>query len=118
MYRIPSEFLRRTNTIFMGITVTQVMGIFGGYMIGDMILQKVVDHWIATAIPALIGFALTTFKVKGLPLYKFGQLYAGYMARYFTSNAIAPSEYEEEITSTDVALYDEQGRAILFTEVE
>jgi hypothetical protein len=118
MYRIPSEFLRRTNTIFMGITMTQVMGIFGGYMIGHMILQKVVDHWIVTTVPALVGFALTTFKVKGLPLYKFGQLYVGYMARYFTSNAIAPSEYEEEITSTDVALYDEQGRAILFTEVE
>jgi hypothetical protein len=118
MYRFPSEFLRRTNTIFMGITMTQVMGIFGGYMIGQMILQKLVDHWLVTAVPAAIGFALTTFRVKGLPLYKFGQLYAGYLARYFTDNSIAPPEYEEEITSADVALYDEQGRAILFTEVE
>jgi len=118
MYRFPSEFLRRTNVIFMGITMTQVMGIFAGYLIAQMVLAKVVNHWVMSAGPAVIGFVLTSFRLKGLPLYKFGQLYVGYMARYFTSNAIAPSEYEEEITSTDVALYDEQGRAILFTEVE
>jgi hypothetical protein len=118
MYRFPSEFLRRTNIIFMGITMTQVMGIFAGYLVGQMVLAKVVHHWVMSAGPAVIGFILTSFKLKGLPLYKFGQLYAGYLARYFTDNTITPPEYEEAVTSTDVALYDEQGRAILFTEVE
>lgn len=118
MYRIPSEFLKSKNTLFGPITMEVTIGAAIGFFVGQIPQALGLEHPAWAGVPTILGFILTFFKFKGLPLYKFAQLYSEFLLRYFSDNAITPPEMAEEIQTVDVAIYDEHGQAIIFAEVD
>lgn len=119
MYRMPSEFLRAKNTVIGPITADMMLGTIGGFVIGT-ILQEIglPGSNVLTAVLVGSGLAVTALKFKGLPLYKFGVLYIEYLTRYFGGRGITPPEIDDEIQTVDIAVYDEQGEAIIFAETD
>ena len=115
MYRVPSEFIRQKTTIFGPITLAHAAGVFGGYLLA----QLVSDSLGVKLLCAALGLVLTTVTVKGLVLYQFIPLAAVYVYRRLVDDSLEPDAQAEAplaAPATALVIRDEEGRPILFQE--
>lgn len=110
MYRVPSEFIRQTNTLFGPVTVAHAVGAFGGFLLG----QALDNTWVS-ALGVALGLALTAIKIQGLVLYQFIPLFFTYLVRKISGDVLEPDEQESVPTPVaSLVIRDEEGRPIVF----
>jgi hypothetical protein len=102
MYRMPSEFIRQKNTIVGPVTAAHGVGAFAGYLLAYL----------------LGGSALLTVAcvALGLVLYQFLPIAVAFLARKLTDDTLEPEEGPAEAPQLSFAMFDGEGRPIIFRE--
>ena len=112
MYQVPSEFIRQKTTVVWFVTVEHAVAGFAGYLLGEALGGS----GAAIAACVALGLALTTVKVRGLPLYRFVPLAIGFLARKVTGDTAEPEEGPSALPQVAVTIRDAEGRPVLYQE--
>jgi hypothetical protein len=112
MYRMPSEFIRQKNTIVGPVTAAHGVGAFAGYLLAYLLGGSA----LLTVACVALGLVLTTVKVQGLVLYQFLPIAVAFLARKLTDDTLEPEEGPAEAPQLSFAMFDGEGRPIIFRE--
>ena len=112
MYEIPSEFIRQKTVIVWFVTVEHAIAAFGGYLLGEALG----GHTWLTIVCVALGLIVTTVKVQGLTLYRFGPILAAYALRRLRGQSIEPEEGPPALPQANLTVRDAEGRPIIYQE--
>ena len=112
MYQVPSEFIRQRTTVVWFVTVEHAVGAFAGYLMGEALWGSTP----AITVGVALGLAVTSLKVRGLPLYRFVPLLITYLARKVSGDTVEPEEGPAALPRMAVSIRDAQGRPVLHQE--
>jgi hypothetical protein len=112
MYQVPSEFIRQKATVIWFLTVEHAFAAFAGYLLGEALGGST----LAIAACVALGLVVTTFKVQGLTLYRFVPLAVAFLVRKLSSDTVEPEEGPAALPRGTLAIYDAEGRPILYQE--
>lgn len=112
MYQVPSEFIRQKTTVVWFVTVEHAVAAFAGYLLGEALGGST----LTIALCVALGLALTTFRVRGLTLYRFVPLAVAYLVRKLTGDTVEPEETPGVVSQFPLDIRDAEGRPILYEE--
>jgi hypothetical protein len=112
MYQVPSEFIRQKTTVVWFVTVEHAVAAFAGYLLGEALGGSTT----AIVVSVALGLAVTTFKVRGLTLYRFVPLAIAFLARKLTNDTVEPEEGPSALPQVTVTIRDAEGRPVLYQE--
>jgi hypothetical protein len=113
MYDIPAEFMRQKTTIVGPITLSHVLGIGGGYLLGRLLGGDPLVVLLGSAL----GLALTVVKAQGLALVWYAPILAAFLSRKLISgDTVEPEQPPAAQAPPAYGVYDEDGTPILVVE--
>lgn len=115
MYDIPAEFMRQKNTIVGPITLTHVLGLGGGYLLGRLLG----GHEAVVLLGSALGLILTVVKVQGLALFWYAPILAAFLYRKLISgDTVRPEQTpaSQRRSRPAYSVYAEDGTPILIVE--
>ena len=115
MYDIPAEFMRQKTTIVGPLTLSHVLGIGGGYLLGRLLGGQPAFVFLCSAL----GLLLTAVKAQGLALVWYVPLFAGFLYRKLVSgDTLQPEEAAPTpaLSRPTYGVYAEDGTPLVIVE--
>jgi hypothetical protein len=115
MYDLPAEFMRQKTTLVGPITLTHVLGIGGGYLLGRLLGGQPPVVLLCSAL----GLILTAVKAQGLALVWYVPILAGFLYRkLIRGDTVEPEQAPAAQTQAPAAygVFAEDGTPILVVE--